>query len=218
MKKALFLLLDEFADWEGAHLSSTLNQDDSWSVSTVSIEKNVSSLGGFSVLVDYIIGDEPKDYDLLVMVGSNSWDNDSEKLLDFVEEAFNKKIVIGAICGAVDYLARNGFLNKYKHTGNSVYIWQNYKKYKPENKFLEKQSVSDNLLITANGTAPLEFTESVLENGRYLGHLFGTAPLEFTESVLREIDFDVDENIEKTMFMKRFGFYKYCEKYGNPYL
>lgn len=196
MKKALFLLLDEFADWEGAHLSSTLNQDDSWSVSTVSVEKSVSSLGGFSVLVDYIIGDEPKDYDLLVMVGGNSWDNDSEKLLDFVEEAFNKNIVIGAICGAVDYLARNGFLNKYKHTGNSVYIWKNYKKYKPENEFLEKQSVSDNSLITANGTAPLEFTESIL----------------------REIDFDDDENIEKTMFMKRFGFYKYCEKYGNPYL
>ena len=40
--------------------------------------------------MDYIIGDEPKDYDLLVMIGGNSWDNDSEKLLDFVEEAFNK--------------------------------------------------------------------------------------------------------------------------------
>ena len=109
MKKALFLLLDEFADWEGAYLSSILNQDDNWSASTISVEENVSSLGGFSVLVDYIIGDEPKDYDLLVMIGGNSWDNDSENLLKFVEEAFNKNIVIGAICGAVDYLARNGF-------------------------------------------------------------------------------------------------------------
>ncbi|MFQ3843239.1 type 1 glutamine amidotransferase family protein [Staphylococcus pseudoxylosus] len=196
MKKALFLLLDEFADWEGSYLSSTLNQSDTWSVNTISIDKKVASLGGLSVLIDYIIGDEPKDYNLLVMVGGNSWNNDSEKLLNFVEEAFNKNIVIGAICGAVDYLARNGFLNKYKHTGNSVYIWQNYKKYKPENEFLEKQSVSDNMLITANGTAPLEFTESIL----------------------REIDFDSDKNIEKTMFMNRFGFYKYCEKYGNPYL
>lgn len=196
MKKALFLLLDEFADWEGSYLSSTLNQSDTWSVNTISVDKKVTSLGGLSVLIDYIIGDEPKDYDLLVMIGGNSWNNDSEKLLNFVEEAFNKNIVIGAICGAVDYLAKNGFLNKYKHTGNSVYIWQNYKKYKPENEFLEKQSVSDNLLITANGTAPLEFTESIL----------------------REIDFDSDKNIEKTIFMNRFGYYKYCEKYGNPYL
>ncbi|PTI37245.1 glutamine amidotransferase, partial [Staphylococcus succinus] len=178
------------------YLSSTLNQSDSWSVNTISVDKKVTSLGGLSVLIDYIIGDEPKDYDLLVMIGGNSWNNDSEKLLNFVEEAFNKNIVIGAICGAVDYLARNGFLNKYKHTGNSVYIWQNYKKYKSENEFLEKQSVSDNMLITANGTAPLEFTESIL----------------------REIDFDSDKNIEKTIFMNRFGYYKYYEKYGNPFL
>lgn len=72
MKKALFLLLDEFADWEGAYLSSTLNQYDSWSVSTISIEEEVSSLGGFSVIADYIIGQEPKDYDLLVMIGDKS--------------------------------------------------------------------------------------------------------------------------------------------------
>lgn len=196
MKKALFLLLDEFADWESAYLSSTLNQSDEWSVSTISIGKAVTSLGGFSVLVDYIIGNEPKDYDLLVMIGGNSWDNSSEELFHFVKEVFNKNIVIGAICGAVDYLARNGFLNKYKHTGNSVYIWRNYHNYKPEEEFLEQQSVSDNLLITANGTAPIEFTE-----------LF-----------LKEINFDTYENIEKTTYMNRFGFYKYCEKYGNPYL
>ncbi|PTI71772.1 glutamine amidotransferase, partial [Staphylococcus succinus] len=166
------LLLDEFADWEGSYLSSTLNQSDSWSVNTISVDKKVTSLGGLSVLVDYIIGDEPKDYDLLVMIGGNTWDNLSDELLNFVEEAFNKNIVIGAICGAVDYLARNGFLNSYKHTGNSVYVWKHYKNYKPEVEFLEKPSVSDNSLITANGTAPLEFTELIL----------------------KAIDFDTDEN------------------------
>lgn len=63
MKKALFLLLDGFADWEGSYLSSTLNQSESWSVNTISIEEKVVSLGGFTVLIDYIIGDEPKNYD-----------------------------------------------------------------------------------------------------------------------------------------------------------
>ena len=33
---------------------------------------------------------------------------------------------------------------------------------KKKNEFLEKQSVVDNMLITANGTASLEFTESIL--------------------------------------------------------
>ena len=72
MKNALFLLLDEFADWEGSYLSSTLNQSESWSVKTISVEEKVVSLGGFSVLVDYVIGSEPKDYDLLIMIGGNS--------------------------------------------------------------------------------------------------------------------------------------------------
>ncbi|MDN6409625.1 MAG: DJ-1/PfpI family protein, partial [Tetragenococcus halophilus] len=138
MKKALFLLLDEFADWEGAYLSSTLNQSEFWTVKTISVEKKVVSLGGFSVLIDYVIGSEPKDYDLLVMIGGNSWDNSSAELLKFVEEAFNKGIAIAAICGAVDYLAKNGFLNDHKHTGNSVDSWKNYEFYTSADNYLKK--------------------------------------------------------------------------------
>ncbi|GMQ72997.1 type 1 glutamine amidotransferase family protein [Tetragenococcus halophilus] len=195
MKQALFLLLDEFADWEGAYLSSTLNQSEFWTVKTISVEKKVVSLGGFSVLLDYVIGSEPKDYDLLVMIGANSWGNSSAELLKFVEEAFNKGIVIAAICGAVDYLAKNGFLNDHKHTGNFVDSWKNYEFYTSADNYLKKQAVKDGQLVTANGTAPLEFTELVLDL----------------------IAFDTPENIEKMMFMNRYGFYNYCEKYGNPF-
>lgn len=196
MKNALFLLLDEFADWEGSYLSSTLNQSEFWSVKTISTEENVVSLGGLSVLIDYVIGSEPKDYNLLVMIGGNSWDNNNDELLKFVGEAFEKDVVIGAICGAVDYLAKNGFLNDYKHTGNSVYLWNDYDLYTSADKFIEEQAVKDRNLVTANGTAPLEFTELVL----------------------KLVEFDQPEKIEKTMFMNRHGFYNYCEKYGNPFL
>ena len=37
MKQALFLILDEYADWEGAYLSTTLNQREDWSVHTISL-------------------------------------------------------------------------------------------------------------------------------------------------------------------------------------
>lgn len=195
MKKALFLLLDDFADWEGSHLSSILNQNEKWSVKTISLKEKVISIGGFSVLVDYIIGFEPKDYDLLILVGGNSWNINDQRLFKFIEESFNKNIVIGAICGAVDYLAKNGFLNDYKHTGNSVYLWKNHEFYTSEDKFLEIQAVNDRGLVTANGTAPLEFTKEIL----------------------KVINFDTLENIEETMYMKRFGFYKYCEEFGNPF-
>ncbi len=195
MKKALFLLLEEYADWEGAYLSSTLNQREDWSVDTISLDGIVSSIGGFKTSVDYIIGSEPEDFNLLVMIGGNSWSNDNKKLLQLIKTTFQNNIPIGAICGAVDFLAKNGFLNDYNHTGNSVYIWNDYENYNPKGSFLEKQAVKDKNLVTANGTAPIEFTNLVLEL----------------------IEFDTPENIRKMMYMNKHGFYKYCEKYGNPY-
>lgn len=196
MKKALFLLLDEFADWEASYLTSTLNQSEDWTINTISIQEKVSSIGGFTVLTDYTIGEEPKNFDLLVMVGGNSWNEPSEELFTFINDSFNNNIVIGAICGAVDYLARNGFLNDRKHTGNSSFAWQDYKNYKPKYEFIEEQAVCDKSLITANGTAAIEFTELVL----------------------KEIKYGSDEAIEKIVFMNKYGFYNYFEKYGNPFI
>ncbi|VDG96928.1 Uncharacterized protease ydeA [Lysinibacillus sphaericus] len=195
MKRALFLILDKYADWEGAYLSSTLNQREGWTVSTVSLDEVVSSIGGFKTSVDYIIASEPKSYDLLVMVGGYSWSHDNKKILPLIKKTFQNNIPIGAICGAVDFLAKNGFLNNHDHTGNSLDYWNDYENYNPTSRFFEKQAVKDKNLVTANGTAPIEFTNLILEL----------------------IEFDTHENIEKITYMNRFGFYKFSEKYGNPY-
>ncbi|MGG4263860.1 type 1 glutamine amidotransferase family protein [Peribacillus simplex] len=196
MKKTLFLILDEYADWEGAYLSSALNQREEWSVNTISLEHIVSSIGGFKTSVDYIIGLEPANFNLLVMIGGNSWSNDNKELLHFVKTTFRKNIPIAAICGAVDFLAENGLLNNHSHTGNSVYLWKDYEGYNPTSDFLEKQAVRDKNLVTANGTASIEFTSLILEM----------------------IEFDTPENIEKMMYLNRYGFYEYCHKYGNLYV
>ena len=123
MKKALFLILDEYADWEGAYLSSTLNEREDWSVNTISLDGIVSSIGGFKTSADYIIGSEPEDFNLLVMIGGILWGNDNKMLLQFIKITFQNNIPIGAICGAVDCLAKNGFLNDHNHTGKfSLYL------------------------------------------------------------------------------------------------
>lgn len=195
MKQAIFLLLDEYADWEAAYLSATLNESKEWAVSTLSLNDHVTSIGGFRTVVDYKINNHP-DFDLLVLIGGNTWDVESDEIFNLIDKAFSKNIPVGAICGAVDYLAKNGFLNHFKHTGNSAYFWQNYKNYHPGVEFMEEQAVKDKNLVTANGTAPIEFTELVL-------HM---------------IQFDTEKEIEKIMYMYRYGFYKYAEKYGNPFL
>lgn len=92
-------------------------------------------------------------------------------------------------------MARNGLLNDHKHTGNSLYLWESFENYTNGANFMEQQAVRDQQLVTANGTAPNEFTKLILE----------------------AIEFDSPEAIEKTMYMNQYGFYNYCEKYGNPF-
>lgn len=103
--------------------------------------------------------------------------------------------MIGAICGAVDYLAKNGLLNDYKHTGNALSLWNDFDKYTRSHHFIAKQVVRDRNLVTANGTASVEFLEHVL----------------------KLISFDRNENIHQKIFMINHGYYKYCDIYGDPF-
>ncbi|MGR1395074.1 DJ-1/PfpI family protein, partial [Streptococcus agalactiae] len=104
-------------------------------------------------------------------------------------------ITIGAICGAVDFMARNGFLTNFKHTGNDLNLWNNFELYSNKNDFKFEQAVKDKNLITANGTAPIEFEQLILES----------------------INYADTTDIKKTIFLQRNGFYNYLQKYGNPF-
>ncbi|WP_429971052.1 type 1 glutamine amidotransferase family protein [Fructilactobacillus sp. Tb1] len=196
MKKALFIILNDYADWEDAYLSTQLNQSSEWTVITASTNKEVKSIGGFTTLVDMNISDvHISDFSLLILIGGNSWNIKNTNLVTIIKKALSSDIAVGAICGAVDFLARNGLLSNYKHTGNAQFLWKNYTKYVNPNDFYEKQAVVDKNLITANGTAPLEFTELVLKT----------------------INFKNTEEIHKYVELYKLGFYEYCKKYGNPY-
>ena len=68
-KEILFVLLKDFADWEGAYIAPNLNagvepgSESKYIVKTVSVRKEpVVSIGGFKVLPDYGIHDIPADY------------------------------------------------------------------------------------------------------------------------------------------------------------
>ncbi|GJF55855.1 hypothetical protein SASC256_26590 [Staphylococcus argenteus] len=86
MKKALFLLLDEFADWEIAHLSSIINSSDRWITKIVSVTNKVKSIGGMTLLVDSKISNETHDFDVLILIGGNKWNIEDKTLLNFIEK------------------------------------------------------------------------------------------------------------------------------------
>ncbi len=196
MKKAIFFIVDDYADWEGAWLASLLNQREDWEVKTASTQLHVKSIGGFKINIDYLLEKIPEKIDLFVMIGGNSWELENDCLKKTIHDLLESEIIVGAICGAVDYLARNGLLNQYEHTGNALVLWQQYLGYNNHKNFIAQQAVRDRNLVTANGTAACEFTKLVLT------------------AVGAGDEFE----IEKAIALHQLGFYKFCEKYGNPFL
>ncbi|MBZ2037719.1 glutamine amidotransferase [Streptococcus sanguinis] len=195
MKTALILLLNDYADWEVAYISSTINMSEEWSVKTISTQKEVKSIGGLTTKIDYLLEEIPSQYDLLILIGGNSWTNDDSDIINLVNHTLTNNIILGAICGSVDFMARNGLLNNFKHTGNDLSLWNTFDQYSNKDEFQFKQAVRDKNLVTANGTAPIEFEQLILES----------------------IDYAEKNEIEKTIYLHRYGFYDYSKKYGNPF-
>ncbi len=80
MKKILFLLLEQWADWELAYISSAINMlgNGKFENKTISLAKNpVISIGGIKCLPDYDLQTCPSDYDALILIGGLSWHNEN---------------------------------------------------------------------------------------------------------------------------------------------
>lgn len=92
-------------------------------------------------------------------------------------------------------MAKNGFLTGYKHTGNAKELWLNYADYLNADQFKSQQVVRDRNLVTANGTATIDFTEASLD-------------------LIKDQKYD---EISENMDLYRLGYYKHCEKYGDPF-
>jgi putative intracellular protease/amidase len=166
MKKVLVFVTDGFADWEASYVTAELNK--SWTdyqVQTVAIDKDPKvSMGGLTVLPDYSMDDVPQGFSMLILPGGTTWrEEKNQQVKKLVEDCFRKNIPVAAICDATTFLGIHGFLDHHKHTGNSLpYLKEGAPHYRGEDHYIDEQSVRDNGLITANGTAALEFTRNVL--------------------------------------------------------
>ena len=150
MKEVIFVILEGFADWEGAYIATCLNQGVkpgnpiSYKVKTLSITKEpVSSIGGFKVLPDYGLNDMPENYAGLVLIGGMNWFSPlGELIVPLVEKA----------------------VNEVKHTSNTLDYLKQYAgdKYTGDSNYINKQAVRDGNIVTANGTGQLEFCKEIL--------------------------------------------------------
>lgn len=168
MKTVLFMLLDQWAEWEAAYLASALKMlsGEQYSVKTVSLKKEaVESIGGFKVLPDYDIQSVPEEYEALILVGGMTWRSEAARQVKPLAEvcAANGR-VLGGICDAAGFLGTIGVLNNIRHTGNGLNDIKNWAgaAYSGEDNYVSEQAVRDNNIVTANGTAALEFAKEVL--------------------------------------------------------
>lgn len=172
MKEVIFVLLNGFADWEGAYVAVCLNQGVKpgnpvrYQVKTLSLTKDpVVSIGGFRVLPDYTPEDLPEEYAGLVFIGGMSWfTSEAASLVPLVEKAVREKKLVAGICNASVFLGMHGFLNDVKHTSNTLAYLKQYagEKYTGEAHYVCRQAVRDGNIVTANGTAALEFCREIL--------------------------------------------------------
>ncbi len=171
-KEVIFVLLNNFADWEGAYISTCLNMGVKpgcpikYKVKTLSLSKEpITSIGGFRVLPDYDINDLPDDHAGLILIGGMNWFlPEAKPIASLVEKAIAESKLVAGICNASVYLGMYGFLNHVKHTSNTLDYLKQYAgtQYTGETNYINDQAVRDNNIVTANGNAPLEFCREIL--------------------------------------------------------
>lgn len=170
----LYLLLDNYADHEAVFLSSAVACDErSIKANPKYVNKIVAptldavrSCSGFRMLPDYSFDTMPEDYAALVLIGGFGWLDEAVagKVMPIVRRAIDKGLIVGAICNAASFLARHGFLNAVRHTGNGLeqlQLWGG-DNYTNSAGYVDGQAVADRRIVTANGTGSLEFAKEML--------------------------------------------------------
>ena len=114
-KEVLFLLLDDFADWEGAFLATGLNTGLTMagggtpytSRTLTPTKKQVRSIGGLVVTVDYTAATMPEDYAALILVGGMAWQSEeAQRVVPIVEAALARGVLAG--CNAIGLSGADG--------------------------------------------------------------------------------------------------------------
>lgn len=169
----LYILLPDYAAHEAVYLSQAIASDEfALKKQPKYINKVVApslqpvrSIGGFNTVPDYSFDTIPDDYAALVLVGGFGWSTPvADKVVPVVKDAVEKGRIVGAICNAASFLAKHGFLNDVRHTGNGLdqlKLWSG-EKYSNADGYVHAQAVCDNNIVTANGSATLEFARELL--------------------------------------------------------
>ncbi len=169
----LYILLPDFASHEMVYLMEAISSDEQQLKPNPKYVNRivaptadpVNAIGGFKVIPDYTFDNIPDDYAALVLIGGFGWTKPiAEQVLPIIRKAIEKGKIVGAICNGASFLAKCGFLNTVRHTGNGLEqlkLWGGENYTNPDG-YIHEQAVSDKNIVTANGSATLEFAKELL--------------------------------------------------------
>lgn len=175
MEKLVHLyVFDTMADWEPGYLTAEIHSNryfrkgvSKYVIQTVGINTNpVLTMGGIRIYPDISVDKlHVSKSSLLILPGGDTWLNPVHlPIIKITEEFLAEGKPVAAICGATASLAEAGILNKRLHTSNDLqFLKMVCPKYRGEEYYRNEPAVSDGLLVTASGLAPLEFAREALQ-------------------------------------------------------
>ncbi len=167
VKKVYVFLFNGFSDWEIAYLTPEIKKHEEFELIYFSIDGNsVMSMGGLQIMPDIAIKEiDINEVEMLILPGGEAWESDENDSIDsLIESLFAKGSTIAAICAATTYLGKKRILDELSHTSNDLnYLKAIATEYRGEGNYINEPAVTDQNVITANGTAPIEFSREIFK-------------------------------------------------------
>lgn len=169
MKTVALYAMDTMADWEYSYIVAGLTMAAEFApdryrlvVASDGPVEEVRTLGRLRIRPDTTL-DRLDDVAVLILPGGESWATGHDAVLDMARTLLTAEIPVAAICGATLGLARTGMLDNRPHTSNAAEFLTTAAEYKGSEHYVESRTVKDGALITAPGTAPVDFSKAVFE-------------------------------------------------------
>lgn len=173
-KKSCYLFVfDGFADYETSLAATGIRNSNEYQLKFIGIRKDpVRSMSGMTVVpdIDFMPDTDLEDIDrdntgMLILPGGAAWEQGkNESITPLVAHCLLHGIPVAGICGATIFLAELGLLNRAVHTSNHIdWLSAMSKVYRGHSLYRAMPSVRSEYIITANGTASVEFAQDIFE-------------------------------------------------------
>ena len=164
-------VFDTMSDWEASYAIAGINnpqfqkQPGRYRVRSVALTHAPAvTIGGLRIQPDLILEDvSPPDSAMLILPGGTAWDDGKNtEAVDLARRFLATGTPVAAICGATASLARGGLLDRRKHTSNArEYLLET--QYLGSELYEDRPAVTDDNLITAPVTAPVDFAYHIFK-------------------------------------------------------